>query len=75
MTSAGRSRVFLFLDGSSSAVASLVLFYRFSTGMMVTCDEEPDVDVRVSELIIGLTDMSLVVCLGFIRVNADLGAS
>ena len=47
---------------------------RFSTGMIVTRDEESDTDVRVSELMLRLTDMSLLVCLGFIKVNADLVA-
>ena len=43
--------------------------------MIVARDDESDTDVRVSELILGLTDMSLLVCLGFIKVNADLVAS
>ena len=43
--------------------------------MIVAHDDESDTDVRVSELILGLTDMSLLVCLGFIKVNADLVAS
>ena len=73
--SADSSRVFLFLDGSSSVFSSSVLFLRFSTGMIVARDDESDTDVRVSELILGLTDMSLLVCLGFIKVNADLVAS
>ena len=47
----------------------------FSTGMMVTREEESDSDVRVSVLMLGLTDISLVVALGFIVRNADLGAS
>ena len=73
--SADSSRVFLFLDGSSSVFSSSVLFLKFSTGMIVARDDESDTDVRVSELILGLTDMSLLVCLGFIKVNADLVAS
>ena len=43
--------------------------------MIIACDDESDTDVGVSELILGLTDMSLLVCLGFIKVNADLVAS
>ena len=61
------------MDGSSSVFSSSVLFLRFSTGMIVY--DEFDTDVRVSELMLGLTDMSLLVCLGFIKVNADLVAS
>ena len=63
------------MDGSSSVFSSSVLFLRFSTGMIVARDDESDTDVRVSELMLGLTDMSLLVCLGFIKVNADLVAS
>ena len=47
----------------------------FSMGMMVTCEEESDSDVRVSVLMLRLTDILLVVALGFIVRNADLGAS
>ena len=43
--------------------------------MKLARDDESDTDVRVSELILGLTDMSLLVCLGFIKVNADLVVS
>ena len=43
--------------------------------MIVARDDESDTDVRVSELMLGLTDMSVLVCLGFIKVNADLVAS
>ena len=43
--------------------------------MIVARDDESDTDVRVSELMLGLTDMSLLVCLGFIKVNNDLVAS
>ena len=40
--SAGSSRVFLFLDGSSSVFSFRVLFLKFSTGMMVTHDQQSD---------------------------------
>ena len=43
--------------------------------MIVARNNESDTDVRVSERMLGLNDMSLLVCLGFIKVNADLMAS
>ena len=42
---------------------------------MIVAREGIYTDVRVSELMLGLTDMSPLVCLGFIKVNADLVAS
>ena len=43
--------------------------------MMVTPEEESDSDVRVKVLMLELTDILLVVALGFIVRNADLGGS
>ena len=46
-----------------------------STGVMtVSREQESDADVRVRELILGPNDIPLAVCLGFIKVNSDLGA-